>query len=65
MSGTGDVGWIGFAPEVKVVERMLLSDLPAEEQQPFLMRLQAAGHVEHTCGGEVVFPKTAYTSWTR
>lgn len=61
MAGTGDIGWLGFPPVVKVQERMLLSQVPEEHRGAFLTYL--GDKVQYTRSGEPVFDKKIYTTW--
>lgn len=60
---TGRVGWVGFPPQVKTVERMLLSQLPEEDKGPFMEFL--GGKHEFTRSGEPVFSKDVYMKWKK
>jgi hypothetical protein len=58
---TGEGAWIGFAPEVRVVERMLLSQVPEEKRGAFLSTFR--GKLEFTRSGEPVFSRREYEAW--
>jgi hypothetical protein len=61
MTGTYESFTTGYAPVVKVEERMLLRDIPEVEQAEFVKFLK--DRAQKTRSGEVVFPKMEYTLW--
>ena len=61
MSGSGAAGFVGFAPVVRVVERMVISQVPEQERGMFVSFL--GERAQHTRSGEIVFAKEIYTKW--
>ena len=57
----GEGAWIGHPPKVLVVERMYLSQVPAEERGAFMSVYGARTDLSHS--GEPIFPKAWYTKW--
>lgn len=61
MSGSGAAGFVGFAPVVTVVERMLISQVPEGERESFMEFV--GDRADKTRSGEAVFAKELYTKW--
>lgn len=61
MSGTTELGWIGFQPVVKQGERILLSQIPTHEWDAVIDALK--GKSQKTRSGELVFQFSDYQAW--
>lgn len=58
---TGRGAFAGFQPIVKITERMMLSDINADERDAFVAWL--GDKAECTRSGEIVFNIEYYKSW--
>lgn len=62
MTGTADLGWIGYPPKVSQTQRILLSQVPEEDRGPLMASKVKR---EFTRSGEAVFNYADVTEWKR
>ena len=61
MSGTGDIGWLGYPPVVSQTQRILLSQIPEEDREAVQKNVKH----ELTRSNEPVFKMSDVVAWKR